>query len=104
MLSKDLDRLIFGTKGIFLHSGCGVYIIKFSVKNEKICVFNKHHIIFRRHSDLPWNIVCSVEVGLNKHGYGNMPPKKAYVLVFGMFHKVHCMSTCTKFEGETHRW
>ena len=55
----------------------GVYVIKFSVQNEKICVFNKHHIIFRRHSDLPWNIVCSVGVGLSKHGCGKMPPKKA---------------------------
>ena len=25
MLSKDLDRLMFGTKGIFIHSGCLCY-------------------------------------------------------------------------------
>ena len=34
----------------------------------------------------------------------NAAEKKAYVLVLGIFHKVHCMSTCTKFEGEPHRW
>ena len=59
----------------------GVYVIKLSVNNEKICDFNKHHIIFRHYSDLKWNIVCSVGVGLSKHDYGKMPPKKAYVLV-----------------------
>ena len=41
----------------------------------------------------------SVELGLSKHGYGIMPPKEAYVLVIGIFHKVHCMTTCTEFEG-----
>ena len=25
--------------------------------------------------------------------------KMAYVLVLGIFHKVHCMITCTEFEG-----
>ena len=34
----------------------------------------------------------------SKHGYEKMPPKKAYVLVLGIFHKVHCMTTCTEFE------
>ena len=56
-------------------------------------------IIFRRYSDLPWKIVCSVGMGLSIHDYGKMPPKKAYVLVLGIFHKVHCMATGTKFEG-----
>ena len=43
--------------------------------------------------------MCSVGVGLNKHGYGKMPPKKAYVLVLRIFDKVHCMVTCKEFEG-----
>ena len=73
MLPKDLDCLMFGTKGIFLHSE--YLCIKLSVNNENICVFNKHHMIFRRYSDLPWNIVCLVGVGLSKHGYEKMPPK-----------------------------
>ena len=77
----------------------GVYAINLSVKNEIICVFNKNHITFRRYSDHPWNIVCLVGLGLSKHGYGKMPPKKAYVLVRGIFHKVQCMITCTEFEG-----
>ena len=34
-------------------------------------------------------------VGLSKRGYRKMPPKRAYVLVLGIFEKVHCM-TCTK--------
>ena len=88
---------MFGTKGIFLHSGRLCY--KISVSNEIICVFNKHHIhvILLHYSDHPWNIVCSVEVGLSKQGYGKMPPKKAYVLVLRIVHKVYCMTTCTKF-------
>ena len=45
----------------------GVYVIKLSVSNEIICVFNKHHIIFRRYSDHTWNIMCTVGVGLSKH-------------------------------------
>ena len=43
--------------------------------------------------------MCSVGVGLSKHGYGKMPPKKAYVLVLGIFDKVHCMATRKEFEG-----
>ena len=43
--------------------------------------------------------MCSVGVGLSKHGYGKMLPKKAYVLDLKIFNKVHCMTTCTKFEG-----
>ena len=43
--------------------------------------------------------MCSVWVGLSKHGYGKMPPKKAYVLFLGIFNKVYCMTTCTEFEG-----
>ena len=76
----------------------GVYIIKLSVNNEIICVFNKHHILFRRYSDHPWKIVCSVVVELSKHSYWKMPPKNAHVLVLRIFHKVHCMTTCKEFE------
>ena len=43
--------------------------------------------------------MCSVGVGLSKHGYGKMPPNKASVLVLGIFDKVHCMATCKEFEG-----
>ena len=39
MLSKDLDCLMFGTKGIFLHSE--YLCIKLSVNNKNICVLNK---------------------------------------------------------------
>ena len=67
-----------GTKGIFMFYILGVYVIKLSVSNEIICVFNKHHVILRRYSDHPWNIVCSVGMGLGKHGYGKKPPTKAY--------------------------
>ena len=88
MLSNDLDFYILG-----------VHVMKLSVNNEIICVFNKHHMIFRRYSNHPWNIVCSVGVVLSKHVYGKMPPKKAYVLVLGIFDKVHCMATCKEFEG-----
>ena len=100
MLSKDFHCLMFVTKGIFLYI-LGVYIIKLSVNTEIICVFNKHHILFRRYSSIGgdiWKIVCSVGVGLSKHGYGKMSPKKAHVLVLGIFHKVHCMTTCKEFE------
>ena len=97
MISKDLGCLMSETKGIFFI--LAVCVLNLSVNNEKICAFNKHHIIFRRYSDLPWNIVCSVGVGLSKHGYGKMLPKRAYVLILGIFHTVHCMPTCTKFEG-----
>ena len=83
---------------IFTFCLLGVYVIKLSVNNEKICDFIKQHIIFRRYPDLPWNIVCLVGVGLSKHGYGKMPPKKAHVLVLEIF-DVHCMTTCAKFEG-----
>ena len=38
-------------------------------------------------------------VGLSKHGYGETPPEKAYVLVLGIFNKVDCMTTCTELEG-----
>ena len=69
---------MFGTKGIFLNSGCLYYKITYKQWNNDLLFFNKHHIIFRRYSDHPWNIVCSVGVGLSKHGYGKMPPKKAY--------------------------
>ena len=44
MLSKDLDCLMFVTKCNFYFPG--VYMIKLSVNNEIICVFNKHHILF----------------------------------------------------------
>ena len=72
MLSKDLDCLVFGPKGIFYM--LGVYVIKSSANNEIICVsVNKHHTIFRRYSDHPWKIMCWG--GLSKHGYGKMPPK-----------------------------
>ena len=74
------------------------YIIKLSANYEIICVFNKHHILFRRYSDHLWKIVCSVGVGLSKHGYGKMTPKKAHVLVLGIFCEVHCMTTCKEFE------
>ena len=93
MLSKDLYCLMFVTKGIFLHSRYLYYKIKC-----KLCVFNKHHIIFRRYSDHPWKIACSVGVGLSKHGYKKMTPKKAHVLVLGIFNKGHCMTTCKEFE------
>ena len=73
-------------------------MIKLSVNYEIICVFNKHHILSRRYSDHPRKIVCSVGVELSKHGYGKMTPKKAHVLVLGMFHKVHGMTTCKEFE------
>ena len=43
--------------------------------------------------------MCSVGVGLSKHGYGKMPPNKAYVLVLGIFDKAHCIATCKEFEG-----
>ena len=45
-----------------------------------------------------YKIVCSVGVGLSKHGYGKMTPKKAHVLVLGIFYKVHCTTTCKEFE------
>ena len=74
-------------------------MIELSVNNEIICVFfNKHHILFRRYSDHPWNIVSSVGVGLSKYSCGKMPPKNAHVLVLGTFHKAHCITTCKKFE------
>ena len=81
MLSKDLDCLMIGTEGIFFFFYIpGVNVIKLSINNNKlISVFNKCHIIFRRYSDHPWNIVCSVGVGLSKHGYGKMPPKRHMV-------------------------
>ena len=77
MLPKDLDCLMFGTDVYFYN--LGGYVIKRKMIN--ICDFNKHRIIFRRHSDIPWNIMCSVGMGLSKHGYGKMPPKNAYVFV-----------------------
>ena len=43
-------------------------------------------------------------MGLSKHGFVKMPSNKAYVLVLGILNKDHCMTTCTEFEGETHRW
>ena len=96
MLSKDLYCLMFVTKGIFYI--VGIYIIKLSVNYEIICLFNKHYILFRSYTDHPWKIVCSVGLGLSKHGYGKMTPKKAHVLVLGIFHTVHCMTTCKEFE------
>ena len=54
----------------------GVHVIKLGVNNEINCVFNKHHIIFRRYSNHPWNIACSVGLALSKHGYGKMPQKR----------------------------
>ena len=70
-----------------------------SVSNELICIFNKHHN----------NIPTLFRSPMEQHVFGGgaveqtwlwkMPPKKAYVLVLGIFHKVHCMTTCTEFEG-----
>ena len=34
--------------------------------------------------------MCSVGVGLSKHGYVKMTPKKAQVLVLGIFHNRRC--------------
>ena len=97
MPSKDLDCLMFGTKCICFI--LGVYVIKLSLNIDRICIFNKRHIISQHYSDHPWNIMCSMRVGLSKHVYGKMPPKKAYDLVLGIFNKVHFMTICAQFEG-----
>ena len=44
--------------------------------------------------------MCSVGVGLSKQGYGTMPPKRAYVLILGILHKVHYMTTCTELKDK----
>ena len=66
---------------------------------KKNLQFYKHHYniptLFK--SPMEHRVFGGVE--LSKHGYGKMTPKKAYVLVLGIFRMVHCMTACTEFEG-----
>ena len=42
--------------------------------------------------------MCSVGVGLSKHDYGKMPPKRDMFWFVEYFYKVHHMTTSTKFD------